>query len=174
MSDFLTLLIGVAAFVFIAYPLLIKNARKAALPDNNEMLQELNSQRTTTYSMLKELEFDHSSGILSDDDYRELEDRYKNKAVSILRQLDEGKAGESMGIEDEIEEQVRGMRHSKRPESLEDEIEQQVQNLRGRHEEVKESKDIKEPLGRGTFCPQCGARTGPTDRFCRHCATKLD
>ena len=61
--------------------------------------------------MLKELEFDFQSGILTEEDYRDLEARYKRKAISILRDVDNLEKGTE--VEAEIEKQVRELRQSK-------------------------------------------------------------
>ncbi len=72
--------------------------------EEDEKSRELHSKRDTTYSMLKELEFDLQSGILTDRDYQDLEARYKSKAISILRDIDNLKKGTT--VEEEIERQV--------------------------------------------------------------------
>jgi hypothetical protein len=60
--------------------------------------------------MLKELEFDFQSGILTEEDYRNLEARYKRKAISTLRGIDDLAKGTN--VEEEIERQVRELRQS--------------------------------------------------------------
>ena len=52
-------------------------------------LEDLYIQREGTYSTLKELEFDHETGKLIDDDYKELRMRYSSEAVQILKRIDE-------------------------------------------------------------------------------------
>jgi tetratricopeptide (TPR) repeat protein len=49
---------------------------------------ELDEEKAAIYRALKELEFDHEAGHLSDDDYRALRDRYENRAAQILTALD--------------------------------------------------------------------------------------
>ena len=44
---------------------------------------ELDEEKAAIYRALKELEFDHEAGHLSDDDYRALRDRYENRAAQI-------------------------------------------------------------------------------------------
>ncbi|HJM36513.1 MAG: hypothetical protein QGI92_04315 [Dehalococcoidales bacterium] len=53
----------------------------------DEKSQELLFKRDTTYSVLKELEFDYQSGILNEEDYHVLEAKYKRKGVSILKEI---------------------------------------------------------------------------------------
>ena len=109
MTVFFAILLTVIAFAFIAYPLF--RQRWAVVEQaENERLSELNSRRDTTYSMLKELEFDYQSGILSEEDYHELETRYKSRAISILRDIDG--LEKDTGIEEEVERQIQELRHN--------------------------------------------------------------
>ncbi len=110
MTVFVAVLLTVLAFAFIIYPLLRQRSPRVGLTED-EKLQELSSKRDTTYSMLKEMEFDLQSGILTEEDYHDLEARYKKKAISILRGIDDLKAGTS--VDDEIEKRVLGLRRSK-------------------------------------------------------------
>ena len=110
MTAFITILLTVATFAFITYPLFKRRLRSVDSAED-EKLRELHSRRDTTYSMLKELEFDFQSGILTEEDYRNLEARYKGKAISILRDIDD--VAEGSGVEEEIERQVLELRRDK-------------------------------------------------------------
>ena len=88
MIVFVALALTVLTFAFIIYPLFKQRSRSVDLV-KDEKLQELHSNRDTTYSMLKELEFDYQSGILTEEDYRDLEAKYKRKAVATLRGIDD-------------------------------------------------------------------------------------
>ncbi|MDP3879946.1 MAG: zinc-ribbon domain-containing protein [Dehalococcoidales bacterium] len=167
MTIFVGMLLTVISFAFIAYPLLKQKPRLADSADDENLL-ELQSRRDTTYSMLKELEFDYRSGILTEEDYHDLETKYKEKAVSILKDIDGSEAVDEE--EDEIEKQVRKLRQSKAPprtqpvmkagkeKPAEAEIEQNVAKLRQQ---------------KRRFCPQCGAEHEADDRFCAHCGASL-
>ena len=110
MTIFVALVLTVLTFAFIAYPLLRQKLRTADSVED-EKLQELYSKRDTAYSMLKELEFDLKSGNLTEEDYRDLETRYKRKAVSILRGIDNLK--QDVSVDDKIEKQVLALRQEK-------------------------------------------------------------
>ena len=110
MSVFVALALTVLTFAFIIYPL-FKQRSSSADSVADEKLRELYSKRDTTYSMLKELEFDYQSGILTEEDYRDLEARYKRKAISILRDTDGLEKGAE--VDEEIEKQVQKLRQSK-------------------------------------------------------------
>lgn len=158
MSEFVSLLLAAATFIFVAYPLLRRRPR-AAPSAADDSLQELYSKRDTTYSMLKELEFDHNSGILSHEDYADLESRYKESAISILKGIDSQRTS-ATDMEAEIERQIQQLRTNGTAEvDIDAEIERQVGELRQE---------------RGPYCSQCGARSRPGNRFCSHCGVKLN
>ena len=94
------LILTVLTFAFIVYPLL-KHRPRSADSVEGENLPKLHSKRDTIYSMLKELEFDFQSGILNEEDYRDLEARYRRKAISILKETDALEKGAT--VEEEIE-----------------------------------------------------------------------
>ena len=104
-----SVILVVITFVFIAYPFFRRKPQSVALGEDRA-LRELHSRRDTAYSMLKELEFDYESGILAEEDYRDLEARYRRKAISTLKELDDLEEGG--GLEDEIERQVRALRQN--------------------------------------------------------------
>ncbi len=87
MTVFFTLLMTATAFVFITYPF-FKARLQPVEATEQDPAEELYARRDTTYSMLKELEFDYRSGILTEEDYKDLEARYKKKAISALKDID--------------------------------------------------------------------------------------
>ncbi len=110
MTVFITLVLAIATFAFVIYPF-FRQRSSSVDSGEDEKLRELYSKRNTAYSMLKELEFDFQSDILTDSDYRDLEARYKSKAISILREIDNLKKGTA--VEEEIERQVLELRKDK-------------------------------------------------------------
>ena len=136
MSLFVSVVLAVLTFAFIVYPFFKQRLRSVdSVEDEN--LQGLYFKRDTTYSMLKELEFDLQSGALIEEDYRDLESRYKKKAVSILKDIDDLKKGTS--VEDGIEKQVLKLRRGKGPFCPQCGARLQQGNR---------------------FCPHCGVRLG--------------
>lgn len=93
-------LLALAVVSFVGYPLLrdhVPGEEDLELPEEAE---ELYHRKETTYSALKELEFDYKTGKLSEQDFHELETRFKASALEILEAIDQlehpspkGKAG---------------------------------------------------------------------------------
>ncbi len=83
------ILLAVAVVAFVGYPLLreqMAGEEELELPEEDE---ELYRRKETTYSALKELEFDYKTGKLSEQDFHELDARFKSSAVEILKAIDE-------------------------------------------------------------------------------------
>ena len=84
--------LAVLAVVFVARPFLAEaqgaNDRLAE-PDELELRRlELAEERDRALVALKELEFDHRTGKVSDDDYRELIGPLRRRAAETLRALE--------------------------------------------------------------------------------------
>ena len=98
----LALLLGgvlaVACVVYVAGPFL----REPAVPAGEDRLDELDAgeraritlmeERDRALAALKELEFDHRTGKVSDDDYRALVGPLRSRAAELLRALEPRKA----------------------------------------------------------------------------------
>jgi hypothetical protein len=87
----LAAIVAVAAVVLVAVPFL----REPAPPDDSlrepraasKRALALAEERDRALSALKELEFDHRTGKLSDTDYRELVGVYRRRAAAALQGL---------------------------------------------------------------------------------------
>jgi cytochrome c-type biogenesis protein CcmI len=86
-------LLAVAAVWFVARPLLREprgdDALEALGPEDRRRL-ELEEERDRALAALKELEFDHRTGKVSDEDYRSLVRELRRDAADALRALDSG------------------------------------------------------------------------------------
>ncbi len=102
-------LVLVAAVVaFVVYPLI--RPQRAPLDGISNQSEELRRRRDRIYAELRELEFDHRVGKVSDEDYADARDQLETEAARILQAIDV----ELKAIDDEIERQVRHLRESRR------------------------------------------------------------
>ena len=93
----LAALLTVALVVFVARPFLHEPpSRDDRLDDVDPTAAErlaLLEERDRALTALKELEFDHRTGKVSDDDYRELVGPLRHEAAQALRALESKQAG---------------------------------------------------------------------------------
>lgn len=85
--------LAVLCVVLVALPFLREPAPASdaidALDAHERLLIELAETRDRSLAALKELEADHRSGRIADDDYRELVGPLRREAAEALRALDE-------------------------------------------------------------------------------------
>jgi len=84
--------LAVACVVLVALPFMREPQPQddaLARPDESEQRRlALAEERDRALAALKELEFDHRTGKVSDDDYRELVGPLRRRAAQALRALD--------------------------------------------------------------------------------------
>jgi hypothetical protein len=83
----LAVAVVVAALVYVVRPFFHAAEPQAAGTGAREGL-ELVEERDRALAALKELEFDHRTGKVSDADYRELVGQLRRRAVEVLRSLE--------------------------------------------------------------------------------------
>jgi hypothetical protein len=88
----LAAIVAVAAVVLVAVPFLREPApREDSLREPRESSKralELAEERDRALAALKELEFDHRTGKLTDADYRALVGAYRRRAAAALQALE--------------------------------------------------------------------------------------
>ncbi len=82
-------LIVFAAIMIVGYPLV--NAEQYGLEllvNGDDRLEPLAGARNSIFDAIRDLEFDHATGKLSDEDYRQMRARYDLRAAEILQKMD--------------------------------------------------------------------------------------
>src|SRR2546429_3210530 len=82
------LVLAAPAAAFVLWPLLHTRSRPALLPLPPDAREQLLESKRVALAALRELEFEHASGHVSDADYAELRARYEAEAAETLRALD--------------------------------------------------------------------------------------
>jgi len=84
-------LILLVAIGFVARPLVVARQERLQLEssDENQKLENLLFERESTLLTIRDLQFDHEMGKLSDEDFAQLDARYRAQAIHVLHQLDE-------------------------------------------------------------------------------------
>ena len=88
MTFLVILLMMLAAFTVVGWPLIspARNARRE--PGGASPWSDLIGRRDAAYRAIKELDFEYQLGNLSESDYRGLRERCRSEAAAILRELD--------------------------------------------------------------------------------------
>jgi hypothetical protein len=159
----------VLAVAFVTYPLLWPQPESpgGSLGPAGP-LDDLLSQRDATYAGIREIEFEHELGNLSQLDYQLLREEYRRKAAGLLQEIDKtASAAPAPAISPDVE------------------LESAVKRLRERRGKATSSLSrcplCREPVAAGDnhctncgaalarFCVGCGEAREPDDRFCRFC-----
>src|SRR3990167_2112730 len=87
------ILIALPGLLLVLWPLFRRGtegwaATSTAPTSADDRRLELSEEKASVYRALKEIEFDHEAGHLSEEDYRPLRDRYESRAAALLHALD--------------------------------------------------------------------------------------
>ena len=77
------------AGLIIALPFFRDSETQTAQFVHGSKEELLLSEKESLYSTIKELDFDYEMGKLSDEDYKQLKNEYTEKAVVVLKDLDQ-------------------------------------------------------------------------------------
>jgi hypothetical protein len=144
MTFVVVLLVMLAAFTVVGWPL-ISSAREARRePGGASPWNDLIGQRDAAYRAIKELDFEYQLGNLSESDYRGLRERYRSEAAATLRKLDAAMRGAGAG-----EASASG---PATPAAVAPTVSPQAD----------------------PSCPSCGGPTEAGDRYCRSCGGQLE
>ena len=80
--------IAIPLALFVAWPLLRRHGAPVLLPLPPDPREPLLERRGAALRALRELDFEHDAGHVSDDDYAELRARYEAETAAVLTELD--------------------------------------------------------------------------------------
>ncbi|MBM3217934.1 MAG: hypothetical protein FJZ38_04505 [Candidatus Rokubacteria bacterium] len=80
--------IAIPLALFVAWPLLRRHGAPVLLPLPPDPREPLLERRSAALRALRELDFEHDAGHVSDDDYAELRARYEAETAAVLTELD--------------------------------------------------------------------------------------
>lgn len=80
----------------VAETILVESEAIGPLGGAGSDLAELREEKGRVLRAIKELEFDHAMGKLSDEDFKQIGDRYRLRAIEVIRLLEptDGSSGE--------------------------------------------------------------------------------
>jgi NADH pyrophosphatase NudC (nudix superfamily) len=143
-----TLLFGLALFILIALVVSLPffdRQRPAVRPISRR--EELEQERASIIREIRELDFDHRTGKVNDEDYKQMREARLARGALILRELAALKNSESPDPERTIEAEVARLRTAL------------IANGKAQ--------------GASTACPHCNQPVRSGDKFCPQCGARL-
>ncbi|MHB9149267.1 MAG: zinc ribbon domain-containing protein [Thermoleophilia bacterium] len=195
MNTLIEVVLALLVVGFVALPLLKEQLGEEETLDLPEEVEELYRRKETTYSALKELEFDFKTGKLSEGDFHELDARYRSDALEILASIDAREKGlsDTSGTRKGKAQRTRSRAAAGEPVSAvvapnEDPFTcaacgranpEGARFCAGCGGEVGSQTDVIEPeyeedaAGEGVACEECGTVARPGHRFCATCGAEV-
>jgi hypothetical protein len=150
---FATLALGwIVWLAFHAAQALVKDAPAvdAGAVVTGKRRKELEREKQSLLKALKELDFDHQMGKVSDKDFADISATYRARAIRVMRQLDDaGRDYETM-IAADVAKKLSALVASPSP-----------------------SPSVATPAPEPEKCGQCGTRNDSDAEFCKKCGGKL-
>lgn len=156
-AAFITLYLTVAPFLASKSD----QARTDLLDDEIREVELLAAKKSTLLMSLRELEFDHQTNKIAEEDYERFRKRYERQAVGVMRELDaiHGGRGWQASIEDEVQARLAAA-------GLADDAEASVPTD---SDEPVSSESVEE----ASPCVGCGGPLELDDKFCSQCGTPV-
>ncbi len=160
------LVILAAMAFYVSRPLVA--ARRAARPDSVDALT-LEVQRESLYTQIKELDLDHATGKVNEEDYVPLRAALVAQAAAVLKQIDgvtRAPAVESAVPDKDVEAMIAARRKTRlasAPKPAEADLEAAITARR----------KTASPVSHELKCPQCGRPINADDAFCAKCGAAL-
>lgn len=155
----LALLLSLAALAYVVLPLLAK--QPPLLPVEDDRLTDLLARKDSAVRAIKELEFDHQVGKISEEDYQRFNQRLSRQAITLIQQL-EKITPESAALDEQLESEIAQRRQA--------------------HPSAKPQKVTTPTLPVHTpivataatrFCTECGAKLDANFKFCASCGAPV-
>lgn len=90
LTNIIFILLSLAVSFFVVLPVIrAKSVRHGKSAGNtNHRASDLQDRKETIYAAIKDIEFDHEMGKLSDEDFQDLRQQYKKEAMALLKKID--------------------------------------------------------------------------------------
>lgn len=161
-SLILVLIVGVVAFIYVAEPL--REPATTLRADEDDELVDLIQRKDAVMRSIKEVEFDYHTGKLSEEDYEAYDQRLRQQAIGLIRQI-EKRSPEVAGLDAELEAMIASRRKTKTTVSPAVNGSTPTPAVQAEKASSQESDII--------FCHECGTKAKTRDKFCAQCGTAL-
>ncbi len=173
----IAIVLSAAALFIVAYPILVKS--KEAQPSTSSAREQLVARlasRDAAFQALRDLNFDHRVGKVTDEDFSVFEANLKETAADALANLDRWETTADTTLDDTLERAIASRRTALASGGRE------CPNC-GRLETAGDKfcascgvalpEAAPAPAQIPGMCPKCGHAVQPADRFCPGCGGPL-
>ena len=176
----LAIVMSVGALLIVAYPIIARNHNAdPAVSSAQEELDELLAQRDAAFQALRELNFDHRVGKVSDEDFVVFEANLREVAAASLKALDDWEAKADLSLDRVLERSIDARRVALlgserscpgcgRPAFADDKFCAACGSAL--------PLEAPEPIlavAAPDLCPKCDRPFAANDRFCGNCGAQL-
>ena len=182
MSSFLSgltigsMLLGAALVLIVVLYL----ARPFAMPEdevrrvNRETIDGLLLRKESILRDIRELDDDYEGAKVAPELYMARRPQMVKQAALIMKQLDDhGFIEVDDAVPADVDAQIEAaVRRVRTPQQLDEQLEAAIQQAR-RKPAAPAAAPVVVANGAAHYCPQCGRRVEPEDRFCPKCGQNL-
>jgi hypothetical protein len=144
-------------------PLATSDAAAFSEPLSERARAALEREKTLVLRSIKELEFDRAMGKVSARDFDEMSGRLRSRAMSLIKELDQGEAGYRALIERELAARLAPRKASAREANATDAAVAPA--------EAEPAVDLVVRASRS--CAGCSTENDPDAAFCKRCGKQL-
>lgn len=166
------LLIAFGALAFVVWPMVDQEMPLLVIED--DQLADLLARKDSALRALKDLEFDHQIGKISDEDFTRLNYRLSQQAMRLLQQV-ERISPEGALLDEQLEAEIAKLRRVQATTRAV--VVESPSPTVAAVEEPKGSAPILAnntvPDGTTRFCTECGARITSSFKFCANCGAPV-
>ena len=168
----IVMLAGIA--LYVSRPLLQANRVKKS---SGVDASALGAQRESLYTQIKELDMDHATGTVNDEDYASQRAILVAQAADVLKQIDGLAAATPLSSEDEAEALIAARRKTRSDfaaptaavaTAADADVEAAIAARRKAVAPAVSSQALHSPV-----CPKCGKPIKSDDAFCAKCGAAL-
>ncbi len=164
---FLALLVAAGAAAYVLWPMLTRTA--PAVPLEDDRLTELISRKDSALVAIKDLEFDHQVGKLSDEDYTRFDARLRQQAIAYLQQIDK-LVPQSQEMDISLEAEIARLRKTRKATVAVNGNGASALAVKPAAKSIEQSTE-EEATAR--FCTNCGQALSLQHKFCAQCGTAV-
>jgi hypothetical protein len=164
--DIIAIIVGVIMLAAIAFyvgrPLLPSRHAATAAGD----MLSLEAQRESLYTQIRELDLDHATGKVNDEDYTRLRADLVAQAAAVLKQIDGvAQPVSASAAADDVEALIAARRKTRSIPAAKTADTDAEAAIAARRKTAAPAGELK--------CPQCGKPISTGDAFCAKCGAAL-